>query len=89
MHDARRAGHAGIQRDKKFATRGDIKQQTFFVSQARHRPTQKRLRRINDSLLAERPNRLLTSRTQMIFVVDESRRAIFGGKRHKIATADF
>ena len=85
---ARRRGHAGGEDDMELTAAGDIEEQPLVVGQARHRPAEERLGRVDHAARAERVDRVAAAGAHVGLVVDEQRRAELLGQGDDRATAD-
>ena len=77
----------GVERNMEFATGCDVEVHAFLMGEAGHRPAQKRLRGVGDTI-AECLDRLTAAITEMLFVVDENRGAELLSKLKRVAPSD-
>ena len=88
MYGTGRRGYPGGHRNVQFAAGGDVEQHPFVVGQAGHRPAEERLGGVHRPSMTERCDRFAATNPQLLFVVDEHRRAELGRDGRDVAPAD-
>ena len=84
MEDDPRRRKAGVERHEQLAAGRDVEVKLFLVDEPHHRLAQKRLARVRDAAGAEVRDILAAPGAQLVFVVDEQRRAVLVGQRVQI-----